>query len=46
MKHFYKKIMYSTLLTLGSSYTIHAQSETENYIKTTECLKADCREKK
>ncbi|MGV0754778.1 DUF6443 domain-containing protein [Empedobacter brevis] len=46
MKHFYKKIMYSTLLTLGSSYTIHAQSDTENYIKTTECLKADCREKK
>ncbi|WP_312315018.1 DUF6443 domain-containing protein [Empedobacter brevis] len=45
MKHFYKKIMYSTLLTLGSSYTIHAQSETENYIKTTECLKADCTEK-
>jgi len=37
--------MYSTLLTLGSSYTIHAQSETENYIKTTECLKADCTEK-
>ncbi|MGV0753977.1 DUF6443 domain-containing protein [Empedobacter brevis] len=46
MKHFYKKIMYSTLLTLGSSYTIHAQSGTENYIKTTECLKADCTEKK
>ncbi|WP_312921763.1 DUF6443 domain-containing protein [Empedobacter brevis] len=38
--------MYSTLLTLGSSYTIHAQSGTENYIKTTECLKADCTEKK
>ncbi len=38
--------MYSTLLTLGSSYTIYAQSDTENYIKTTECLKADCTEKK
>ena len=46
MKHFYKKIMYSTLLTLGSTYTIYAQSDTENYIKTTECLKADCTEKK
>ncbi|WP_276679869.1 DUF6443 domain-containing protein [Empedobacter brevis] len=46
MTHFYKKIMYSTLLTLGSSYTIYAQSDTENYIKTTECLKADCTEKK
>ncbi|WP_291070611.1 DUF6443 domain-containing protein [Empedobacter sp. UBA5039] len=46
MKHFYKKIMYSTLLTLGSNYTIYAQSDTENYIKTTECLKADCTEKK
>lgn len=38
--------MYSTLLTLGSNYTIYAQSDTENYIKTTECLKADCTEKK
>ncbi|QHC85053.1 hypothetical protein AS589_09830 [Empedobacter brevis] len=46
MTHFYKNFIYSTLLTLGSSYTIHAQSDTENYIKTTECLKADCTEKK
>lgn len=45
MKHFYKNFIYSTLLALGSG-SVYAQTSTENYIKTVECLKADCSEKK
>ncbi|MGV0923454.1 DUF6443 domain-containing protein [Empedobacter tilapiae] len=45
MKHFYKNFIYSTLLSLGSG-SVYAQTSTENYIKTVECLKADCSEKK
>ncbi|MBY0067111.1 MULTISPECIES: DUF6443 domain-containing protein [Empedobacter] len=45
MKHFYKNFIYGTLLTLGSG-SVYAQTSTENYIKTVECLKADCSEKK
>ncbi|MDH2208572.1 RHS repeat-associated core domain-containing protein, partial [Empedobacter sp. GD03644] len=45
MKHFYKNFIYSTLLSLGSC-SVYAQTSTENYIKTVECLKADCSEKK
>ncbi|MDM1072194.1 RHS repeat-associated core domain-containing protein [Empedobacter brevis] len=46
MKHFYEKFIYSTLLTLASGYIIQAQSTTENYIKTQECLDAACSAKK
>ncbi|MDH0675640.1 RHS repeat-associated core domain-containing protein [Empedobacter sp. GD03861] len=45
MKHFYKNFIYSTFLALGST-CIQAQTTTENFIKTQECLKADCSEKK
>ena len=45
MKHFYEKLIYSTFLALGST-CIQAQTTTENFIKTVECLKADCSEKK
>ncbi|WP_291069252.1 MULTISPECIES: DUF6443 domain-containing protein [unclassified Empedobacter] len=45
MKHFYKNFIYSTLLALGSG-SVYAQTTTENFIKTVECLKADCSEKK
>ncbi|WP_314244739.1 DUF6443 domain-containing protein [Empedobacter tilapiae] len=45
MKHFYKNFIYSTLLTLGSG-SVYAQTSTENYIKTVECLETDCSKKK
>ncbi|MBW1619818.1 DUF6443 domain-containing protein [Empedobacter falsenii] len=45
MKHFYKKLIYSTFLALGSTY-IQAQTTTENFIKTQECLDATCATKK
>ncbi|GGE93323.1 RHS repeat-associated core domain-containing protein [Chishuiella changwenlii] len=45
MKHLYK-IIYSTCLALGSTSTISAQTTTENFIRTIECLKEDCSKKK
>ena len=45
MKHFYKNFIYSTLLTLGSG-NVYAQTSTENYIKTVECLEIDCSKKR
>ncbi|WP_313097561.1 DUF6443 domain-containing protein [Empedobacter sp.] len=45
MKHFYEKLIYSTFLALGST-CIQAQTTTENFIKTQECLDATCVTKK
>ena len=45
MKHFYEKLIYSTFLALGST-SIQAQTTTENFIKTQECLDATCATKK
>ncbi|MFV0181955.1 RHS repeat-associated core domain-containing protein [Empedobacter falsenii] len=45
MKHFYEKLIYSTFLALGST-SIQAQTATENFIKTQECLDATCATKK
>jgi len=45
MKHFYEKLIYSTFLALGST-CIQAQTTTENFIKTQECLDVTCATKK
>lgn len=46
MKHFYEKLVLSSLLALGVTTALKAQSTTENFIKTQECLDATCTAKK
>ncbi|TGN30008.1 DUF6443 domain-containing protein [Empedobacter tilapiae] len=46
MKHFYEKFLLSIFLALGVTTALKAQSTTENFIKTQECLDATCTAKK
>lgn len=46
MKHFYKKILFPSALIALGIVEINAQTTTENYIKTQECLDETCTKKK
>ena len=46
MKHFYKKILFPCALIVLGIIETNAQTKTENYIKTVECLDPSCATKK